>query len=190
MAEINKESWVGWLVHASFEKGEELELVVESETDDICYFDTEKSWCAKKHCVKIKQVKIVKKLSVKELYEHILKNMSAEQALMKLLKGQAMNYEHLKFSEGEEVHPVLIISMAALDMGWDLAIPDGKDDDEVQGMATGTEEYLEDLFSDQDYLEALELLQYFVQRVEAGTIRSKTTYEKYKNFLDKIQNQK
>jgi hypothetical protein len=31
---------------------------------------------------------------------------------------------------------------------------------------------------------AIELLQYFVDRVEAGTIRSKTTYRKYKSFLE------
>jgi len=34
--------------------------------------------------------------------------------------------------------------------------------------------------------EATELIQYFVDRVEAGTIRSRTTYKKYKDFLDKI----
>ena len=35
-----------------------------------------------------------------------------------------------------------------------------------------------------EFDEAVKLLQYFVDRVEAGTIRSKTTYAKYKEFLD------
>lgn len=35
--------------------------------------------------------------------------------------------------------------------------------------------------------EAIELLQYFVTRVEEGSIRSKTTYGKYKIFLEKIK---
>lgn len=35
----------------------------------------------------------------------------------------------------------------------------------------------------QGYSKAIELIKYFVDRVEAGTIRSKTTYAKYKEFL-------
>ena len=35
--------------------------------------------------------------------------------------------------------------------------------------------------------EAIGLLEYFVNRVENGTIRSRTTYAKYKNFLAKIK---
>ena len=35
--------------------------------------------------------------------------------------------------------------------------------------------------------EAVELIQYFVIRVEEGSIRSKKTYDKYKTFLDKIK---
>ena len=31
--------------------------------------------------------------------------------------------------------------------------------------------------------EAVELLEYFTDRVEEGSIRSRTTYEKYKSFL-------
>lgn len=36
--------------------------------------------------------------------------------------------------------------------------------------------------------EAIDLLQYFVDRVEAGTAHSKTTYGKYKEFLQRIKN--
>jgi len=145
-------------------------------------------------------------MNIKELFEHITSHMTAEQALMKLLEGNALTYEHLKFNEGDEIHPLMVISMAALDMGWDLAIPDGRDDDEVQGMAVGTDEYLSELFDTDDcdngdcdceevtdnsrFDEAVKLLQYFVDRVDAGTIRSKTTYTKYKSFLDKFKTEK
>lgn len=39
----------------------------------------------------------------------------------------------------------------------------------------------------QELDEAVELIQYFVTRVEDGSIRSKKTYAKYKIFLDKIK---
>jgi len=127
-------------------------------------------------------------MKVQEFYDHITKHMSAEEALLKLLEGHLRTYEHLKFNEGEEIHPIMIASMAALDMNWNLAIPDGSDDEEVQGMMIGTEAYLDERLSgDEERLtEALDLLQYFVDRVEAGTIRSQTTYKKYKDFLDNI----
>lgn len=130
-------------------------------------------------------------MTPKELYIHITSQMTAEDALLKLLEGAVVNYEKLKFNEGEEIHPVYLITMAALDMDWQIAIPNTADDDEeLTGMVVGTEEYLAGIFSEEDdeerLTEALNLLQYFVDRVEAGTIRSKTTYKKYKDFLDNI----
>jgi len=86
-------------------------------------------------------------MTVQELYDHLLKHMTAEQALMKLLEGHVRTYEKLKFDEGEELHPTILIAAAALDMGWNIAIPKHEnDDDELIGMAVGTEEYLNDLF--------------------------------------------
>ena len=38
-----------------------------------------------------------------------------------------------------------------------------------------------------DLREALDLLEYFTNRVELGTIRSKTTYAMYVNFLSKFR---
>ena len=38
--------------------------------------------------------------------------------------------------------------------------------------------------------EAIELIKYFVDRVEGGTIRSETTYKKYKDFLAKVEKDK
>ena len=90
------------------------------------------------------------KMSIQELYDHITKHMSAEDALMRLLEGHAMTYEKLRFQEGEEIHPLMLISMAAFEMDWQLAIPEGSEDDDVIGMAVGTEEYLEDLFGKDD----------------------------------------
>jgi hypothetical protein len=83
-------------------------------------------------------------MNTQELYDYITEHMTAEEALKKLLEGHIRTYEHLKFKEGEEVHPIMIASMAALDMGWQLAIPDGRDDEEVQGMMIGTPEYIEE----------------------------------------------
>lgn len=89
-------------------------------------------------------------MTVQETYDHITKHMTAEQALMKLLEGHIRTYEHLKFNEGQEIHPAMIVSLAALDMGWDIAIPNGDPDVELQGMAIGTPEYFEELFAGDD----------------------------------------
>jgi len=86
------------------------------------------------------------KMSITELYKHITKHMSAEDALMRLLEGHVITYEKLKFNEGDEIHPIMLISMAAFEMGWQLAIPEGGEDDEVIGLTVGTEKYLEDQF--------------------------------------------
>ena len=89
-------------------------------------------------------------MNVKELYDHITKHLTPEEALMKLLEGSLVQYEHLKFDDKKEpVHPLLIITMAALDMGWQLAIEkdmDKNDDKDVRGLAVGTEEYMQALF--------------------------------------------
>jgi len=72
--------------------------------------------------------------------------MTAEQALLKLLEGQVMEYERLKFSQEENaIHPMMLIAMAAMDMGWKIVIPDGEPDAEVPGMIVGTDEYIDDV---------------------------------------------
>ena len=91
-------------------------------------------------------------MTVQETFDHITAHMSAEDALKKLLEGHIRTYEHLKFNEGEELHPLMLVSLAALDMGWDIAIPDNKGDEDMEliGMAIGTPEYFEDLFAGDD----------------------------------------
>lgn len=88
-------------------------------------------------------------MTVQELYDHLIKNMTAEQALMKLLEAQVRSYEKLKFDEGEAIHPTMLVFMAAQEMGWNVVIPHSdNDDDELIGMVIGTNEYIEDLFDD------------------------------------------
>ena len=85
-------------------------------------------------------------MNVREFYNYLTKHMTAEQALMKLLEGQVMEYEKLKFSQDENaVHPMLLIAMAAMDMNWQIVIPDGEPDVEVPGMVVGTKEYLDSI---------------------------------------------
>ena len=86
-------------------------------------------------------------MTVKELFDHITKHMTAEQALMKLLEGSLLQYEKLKFDKSQNpIHPAILIPMCALDMGWQLAIEQGKPDEDVRGMVVGTAEYMETIF--------------------------------------------
>lgn len=81
-------------------------------------------------------------MTADRLYDFLISKMTPEEALKLLLNGAAMQYEKLKFDENEaSVHPVFIISMAALDMGWQIAIENDQED--VRGMIVGTEEYLD-----------------------------------------------
>ena len=85
-------------------------------------------------------------MNVKELYNHITKQMTAEQALLNLLEGHVLTYDKLKFNEGEEIHPVMLISMAAMEMNWQIAISND-DDKDIQGMVVGTQEYVDDVLN-------------------------------------------
>jgi hypothetical protein len=85
-----------------------------------------------------------------ELYKHITAHITAEEALMKLLEGHVMTYEKLKFNQGEEIHPIILISMAAMDMGWDMAVPNGEGDEEIEGMIVGTNEYIDSILKEKD----------------------------------------
>lgn len=84
----------------------------------------------------------------KEFYDYITQHLTPEQALMKLLEGSLIQYEKLKFdSQGKAVHPVLIISMAALDMGWQIAVKSPNDSNEdIIGLTVGNEEYIKNIF--------------------------------------------
>lgn len=85
-------------------------------------------------------------MKVSELKEHILKHMTADEALTKLLEGSLMSYEKLKFEVNKEVHPILVITYAAMDLGWTLSIE--KNSEDIRGLSVGTKEYIEDLFKE------------------------------------------
>ncbi len=86
-------------------------------------------------------------MNVKEFYEYITSKMTPEEALMKMLEGGLIEYKKLKFDEkGKEVHPMIIISMAALDMGWAIAVEDKKVSTHIRGLSLGTSEYMKELF--------------------------------------------
>lgn len=86
-------------------------------------------------------------ISVNDFYNHVTKYMTAEEALKTLLKSSLISYDNLKFKSKEEsIHPLIIITMAALDLGWDLAVE--KDQKEVRGLSVGTKEYLDNILSD------------------------------------------
>lgn len=86
-------------------------------------------------------------MKVDDFYKYITSKMTPEQALKKLLEGSLIQYEKLKFDSQENaVHPVFIISMAAMDMGWNFAVENTPGQTEVRGLVVGTEEYLKTIF--------------------------------------------
>jgi len=85
----------------------------------------------------------MKKLTVQKFYDFITEQMTPEQALKKLLESSLIQYEHLKFDKKDNpVHPLFIITMAALDMNWGIALEKGKEDDNVNGLVLGTKKYI------------------------------------------------
>lgn len=90
------------------------------------------------------------KITLQEFYNFITSQMTAEQALMTLLASPLINYENLKFkSQEESVHPLLIMAMAAMDMGWSIVVE--KPDDEkvnVDGLLLGTPEYIKKMLKE------------------------------------------
>lgn len=86
-------------------------------------------------------------MTVAALKDYILKHMTAEQALERLLSGSLIEYEKLKFtSEDKAIHPEILIAMAAMELGWQLMIEAPKEDEDgggmVIGMVVGTEDYM------------------------------------------------
>lgn len=89
-----------------------------------------------------------KKITVDEFYNYITSHMTPEEALKKLLQSSLIQYEKLKFDSQEKaVHPIIIITMAAMDMGWQMAIEKTEDENaDVRGICVGTPEYLDSVF--------------------------------------------
>jgi hypothetical protein len=72
--------------------------------------------------------------------------MTPEEALMKLLSSSVINYEKLKFEKVEEIHPEIVILMAAMDLGWGVAVESNQE--EVRGFVIGTSEYMKKTFGE------------------------------------------
>ena len=87
-------------------------------------------------------------MKVQELYDYITKQITPEVALMRMLEASLVTYEKLKFKEGEEIHPEILIFMAAFDRGWNLAVESedaGNPDKELRGIIVGTKEYINEV---------------------------------------------
>jgi len=93
-----------------------------------------------------------KKLDVGKLYAYITKHMTAEEALTILLKGKTVEYNVLRFTKDNEIHPLMLIVMAANEMGWNIALKNYDDnaDEDVEGIIVGTEEYLNSVLDMED----------------------------------------
>lgn len=86
-------------------------------------------------------------MKLDDLYNHITKHMTPEEALKKLLESSLVNYENLKFEKGKEVHPIMIITFAAWDLGWEMTAFERREDHEqVDGLSVGTKEYMDWVF--------------------------------------------
>lgn len=81
---------------------------------------------------------------VDKLYDYITEHISCQEALKNMLEGTLNHYEKLKANEGDPIHPTVIMAIAAMEMGWDIALKKGEngDDTEVEGMIIGNEKYI------------------------------------------------
>ena len=85
-----------------------------------------------------------------QLRDYILEHLTAEEALLILLEGPLHQYEKLRFDKGGEVHPLIIIANAAMELGWDFVIEKegAGGDDQVHGVTVGDKGYMERLEKD------------------------------------------
>lgn len=99
-----------------------------------------------------------KKIKITELVAFILKHMTAEEALTKLMASQVQHYEKLKLEKQpadnpEAVSPYFIIIAAAMDLGWQFMIETGENRPIIRGLSVGSEDYLDDLFCNKELLQ-------------------------------------
>lgn len=85
-------------------------------------------------------------MTAQELYNHIVKYMTPEQALLKLLENQIGSYDKLKnglpLVDGDDcVSPLFIIVAAAMDNGW--AISFETNFEHIRGIVVGTDEFID-----------------------------------------------
>lgn len=82
-----------------------------------------------------------------QLRDYIIKHMTAEDALLKLLSLQTDQYDKIKLGqpiepkEGDTINPLMILCCATLDLGWDIMIE--KKDGEMDGLVIGKREFID-----------------------------------------------
>lgn len=85
-------------------------------------------------------------MTQEDFYNHILKHLTAEEALRRLLATPLLQYKNLKalkawnINEEEFVNPIFIIAAACADMGWHIGVE--TDHPTVRGLLIGTDEYV------------------------------------------------
>lgn len=90
-------------------------------------------------------------------YEHEMTfddSINSEEAMPNMAENAADQYEAKKIdANGEYVHPISIIVMAAKELGWQILLNSELDDDEdgnVIGLVIGTDKYMKSIFPDND----------------------------------------
>lgn len=91
-------------------------------------------------------------MKLQEVYEYMLTHYgSAEQALKAVIYHNLDSYDKMKEAakaeashEELEGHPLMVITMSALELGWDIAVESGQP--HVRGLTMGTPAYLDSIF--------------------------------------------
>lgn len=86
-------------------------------------------------------------MTPQELKTLILQHYTAEEALLLLLQSSLIDYKKLKFKKKKNaIHPEILICMAAMDLGWEIAMTRPPDPDAtVNGLTVGTPEYIDSI---------------------------------------------
>lgn len=100
-------------------------------------------------------------MKAKDLRDYILRHMSAEDALLRLLQLQCENYSKMKLGQpislekGQGINPLMIICCAAMDLGWDMVIEDQSISENIRGISCGTDDYIKSNLVKKDVIEKL-----------------------------------
>ena len=112
-------------------------------------------------------------MTVDAFYDYITKHLTPEEALKRLLMSSLHSYDKLRFEQGEEVHPLFIMSMAAMEMGWSISVLNTDPNAEVEGIACGTEVCMNRIFQPDRSKAQQELIELYKTQVVDLTMMSK-----------------
>ncbi len=139
-------------------------------------------------------------MNAKEFKEYILKHMTADEALEKLLATTIQQFDNLKANinvEGqnhESASPYLIIMNAAMDLGWDIAIEAPGVSPVVRGIIVGTPEYMNVVLDKVEMISALKKggrshsIEYARHCVETGETPTEDAYDKWFEVQTAVRN--